>query len=422
MASLTQARAKSAQLALVVMFFVQGVAATVTVPRIPELIEQLQVNLVLWGSVIGVAGFGSLLPLMVTTRLIARFGTRPVIRVAAAFIATFVILIPWSTSIWIFFALQLGQNMAFSAFNIGVNSASVMLQKKVKRTIVGKMHAGWSIGAASSAAVGGFLLEVIDFKTHMLIYGLLCLIAFQLAGRVLLEPAIDGHKSDVEKQAKISWLKTPAFVWVLTAGLFAGVWPEVVMIDWSALFSKKVMGLDPMLSAIPYTVFTVAMIIGRLSIDRIATRVHISEMSKWGGMAGSALIFLGIWLGPLVAQDNKYLGLLVLCLLWGIAGLGVGPQVPSFFTAGGYVKGLTTAQALSRMSMVNMFAMFSAKFIMGALAEQNLQAAFLFPATTLFFAGLISAFVIKRIKRNETEMLAAFPPTSPIVVVEKNEN
>lgn len=422
MASLSQARAKSAQRALVIMFFVQGVAATITVPRIPELIQQIDVNLVVWGTVIGLAGLGSLLPLMVTTRLIARFGTRPVIRVAAAFIALFVILVPWSTSVWVFFAIQLGQNMSFSVFNIGVNSASVMLQKKVKRTIVGKMHAGWSIGAASSAAIGGFLLGVIDFKTHMLIYGVLCFVAFQLAGRQLLEPAIDGHKADVEKQAKVSWLKTPMFVWVLTAGLFAGVWPEVVMIDWSALFSKQVMGLNPMLSAIPYTVFTIAMIIGRLSIDRIAKRVHISEMSKWGGMAGSVLIFAGIWLGPLVAETDKSLGLLVLCVFWGIAGLGVGPQVPSFFTAGGYVMGLTTAQALSRMSMINMFAMLSAKFIMGALAEQNLQAAFLFPATTLFFAGLISAFVLKRIKRNEKEMLAAFPPTSPIVVVEKNDN
>jgi hypothetical protein len=75
LASLSQARAKSAQRALVIMFFVQGVAATITVPRIPELIQQIDVNLVVWGTVIGLAGLGSLLPLMVTTRLIARFGT-----------------------------------------------------------------------------------------------------------------------------------------------------------------------------------------------------------------------------------------------------------------------------------------------------------------------------------------------------------
>ena len=62
MAALSKARARSAQVALVLMFFIQGFAATVTVPRIPELIEQINVNLVVWGSVIGLAGLGALLP------------------------------------------------------------------------------------------------------------------------------------------------------------------------------------------------------------------------------------------------------------------------------------------------------------------------------------------------------------------------
>jgi MFS family permease len=338
--------------------------------------------------------------------------------VSAALIALMVIAIPWATNIWVFFALQSFQTMAFSAYNISINAASVMLQKKMKRTIVGTMHAGWSIGAALSAAVSGILLTVLPFTLHMGLTGFALLLAFQLAGRELLAPAEDGHSSEVARQQKVSWLKTPGFVWMLTAGLFAGVWPEVVMIDWSALFSKSVMNLNPTLSAVPYTVFTIAMIIGRLSINRVTKKFHISDMAKWGGIVGSILIFAGIFLGPLIAQSNSTLGLVALCVLWGVAGLGVGPQVPSVFTAGGNVMGLTTAQALSRMSMINMFLMLGAKFVMGALAQQNLQAAFLFPATTLMIAGIIAGFVVKRAKRNEKEMLSAFPPTAPIVVVE----
>ena len=106
MAALTQAKAKTAQRALIVMFFVQGFSATTFVPRIPELIAQLHVNFVIWGSVIGLSGLGSLLPLIFTNHLVARYGTRPVIRVAAAFISLFVVLIPWSTNIWVFFAMQ----------------------------------------------------------------------------------------------------------------------------------------------------------------------------------------------------------------------------------------------------------------------------------------------------------------------------
>lgn len=422
MAALSKARARSAQVALVLMFFIQGFAATVTVPRIPELIEQINVNLVVWGSVIGLAGLGALLPLMFTNKLVARFGTRPIIRSAATFIAIFVILLPWSTNVYMFFAIQVANTMAFSVYNIGINAASVMLQKKMKRTIIGKMHAAWSIGAASSAAISGILVNFIDFKSHMALSGIFCLVAFHFAGRVLLEPAADGHKKEVERQQKVSWLKTPPFVWLLTVGLFMGVWPEVVMIDWSALFSKEVMGLSPAMSAIPYTVFTVAMIIGRLSVDRIPKTIHISELAKWGAICGSILIAAGIWLGPLVAQTDQTLGLVVLCAFWGIAGLGVGPQVPSFFTAGGNVMGMTTAQVLSRMSMINMFTMLSAKFIMGALAQQDLQVAFMFPAITLLIAGIISAFVVKRAKQNEREMLTAFPATAPIIVVDENRN
>ena len=404
------------------MFFIQGFAATVTVPRIPELIEQIDVNLVVWGTVIGFAGLGALLPLMFTNRLVARYGTRPIIRSAAAFIALFVVLLPWSNNVYVFFVIQVANTMAFSVYNIGINAASVMLQKKMKRTIIGKMHAAWSIGAASSAAISGILVNFIDFKSHMALSGVFCLFAFHFAGRVLLEPSADGHQREVERQQKVSWLKTPPYVWLLTVGLFMGVWPEVVMIDWSALFSKEVMGLSPAMSAIPYTVFTVAMIIGRLSVDRIPKNIHISELAQWGAIAGSILIAAGIWLGPLVAQANEALGLLVLCIFWGFAGLGVGPQVPSFFTAGGNVIGMTTAQVLSRMSMINMFTMLSAKFFMGALAQQNLQIAFMFPAITLMIAGIISAFVIKRAKRNEKEMLTAFPATAPIIVVDENRH
>ena len=78
--------------------------------------------------------------------------------------------------------------------------------------------------------------------------------------------------------------------------------------------------------------------------------------------------------------------------------------------------GLTTAQALSRMSMVNMFVTLTAKTIMGALAQQNMQVAFIFPTVTLFAAGIISAFVVAKAKRNEDEMLTAFPMTGPIEV------
>ena len=417
MTQFTSERARSAQRALTIMFFVHGFSATVWVPRIPQLIDQIGVNFVQWGTILGLTGLGSLLPLMFTNRLVSRFGTRPVIRISVGLVTLFLVLIPWSNNWWIFFLLQMAQTMAFSSYNISVNSAAVMLQKKVKRTIIGTMHGAWSIGAASSAFLSGLLI-FLEFRLHIFIVGALCALAFQLAGRKLLEPEIDGHQSEAAREKKVSWLKTPPFVWLLTAGLFAGVWPEIVMIDWSSVFSKNILLVEAGLNAIPYTVFTFAMIIGRLSINPLSKRIHVSEIAKWGGLVGSLLLLCGVVVGPLITPTDRTLGLVVSSLFFGLAGLGVGPMVPSFFTAAGHVVGLTTAQALSRMSMVNTFTVLGAKTVMGAIAQHSVQVAFYFPVVTLFLAGVISSFVVTRAKTNEREMLTAFPPTAPIDLVE----
>ena len=63
---LDQKRLKSAKLALFVIFFTQAFAAITTLPRIPELIDQIGVNFAEWGAIIGFAGLGSLLPLVFT--------------------------------------------------------------------------------------------------------------------------------------------------------------------------------------------------------------------------------------------------------------------------------------------------------------------------------------------------------------------
>ncbi|MFM6963444.1 MAG: MFS transporter [Micrococcales bacterium] len=401
------------------MFFTHCFSATVWVPRIPQLIDQIGVNFVQWGTMLGLTGLGALLPLMFTNRLVSRFGTRPVIRIAAALVTGFLVAIPWSHNWAVFFALQMAQTMAFSAYNIAVNSAGVMLQKKMQKTILGNLHAAWSIGAASSAALSG-LLVFMNFQLNIFIVGAVCALSFQLAGRKLLEPTIDGHNNEAGREQKISWLRTPPFVWLLTAGLFTGVWPEVVMIDWSSVFGKKVLLLDPGLSAIPYTVFTVAMIIGRLAINPVTKRFHISQFSKWGGMIGSAFMLSAVVVGPLFNSTDKLMGLLLSSILFGIAGFGVGPMVPSFFSAAGNVLGLTTAQALSRMSMMNTFIILGAKTLMGAIAQGSVQLAFFFPVVTLFAAGIISASVVIKAKKNEDAMLRAFPMTGPIDLSEVN--
>ena len=418
MSKISAARGRSVQIAIVATFFIQGTISTTQIPRIPELIDQIGVSFSAWGLIIGLSGLGALLGLTMANRFINRFGTKRVILFGSVIASIMIMTLGLTTNPFVFFFLQAVMAFAMNCFNIALNSQSVVLQKALNRTIIGRFHAAWSIGATSSAALSGVLASFLPLWLHLMLVPGLAIIAFVLVNRNLLTDE-EGEAVESKQSAKrIPFFKSPPQVWLLAAGLFSSVFPELVMMDWSAVFAKTELGLNASLGAIPYAVFTGAMIVGRLLIGRLTKRWHISELSKWGGLVGATAFGLGVILGPLLAQQDKYLGLAVTAFLWAIFGFGLAPMVPSFFSAAGYVKGLSTAQTLARMSLANALVIIGAKIAMGAVAEGvSLSVAFIMPTIMLFVAGVLAGIVAKRSKRSEA-VANAFPLTGPIGVVE----
>jgi len=125
---------------------------------------------------------------------------------------------------------------------------------------------------------------------------------------------------------------------------------------------------------------------------------------------------LAVFVGPIVAGVNPLLAVGVTAIFWVLAGLGTGPQVPSFFSASGSVPGMSTAQAMSRMSLFNSIIILGAKVLMGALAQGiSVQVAFIFPISTYLVASVIASSVAK--KGYKPEKVTGFPMTSPIDVI-----
>jgi predicted MFS family arabinose efflux permease len=416
---LPPARLKSAQTALAVFFFTQGFVAITFIPRIPEIIEQIGVSFAVWGLIIGLSGVGSLLPLFVANRLVGHFGTRPIVNLSSSLVVISVMSLAWAPNGLVFFIFQTVMMFSMSFFNIAINAQSVMLQKRVKKVIIGKFHAAWSIGAGSSAALSGILASFVSLQIHLTVIPLVCLLAFQIYIRSMLAPEEDGHKEEKQASKKVPFFKSPNQLWLLAFGFFTGVFLELVMMDWSALFSKQVMLLSPTLGAVPFAVFMMAMIAGRLLITKATKKYHISELSKWGGIYGSVMMALGLVLAPPLVEYNQILALAVLSFFWALGGFGLAPLVPSFFGAAGHVAGLTTSQALARMSLVNAVAVIGAKVIMGGLAEGvGLQIAFIMPIVLMFVAGILSGRLAKQAKRKEA-VENAFPITGSLTVIDE---
>lgn len=405
-----------------VISFLQGMTATALIPRVPELINQLGLNFVQWGTLLGTIALASLLPLIFTNKLVMQYGTRNVIGVGSVVFAAANAFIPWCSSAWMFAIVAVTQTLAASAFNLALQASAVMLQKKLKKPVMGKVHGAWSIGATVSAALSGVLIPVMDFKLQFGITAAIIASGMLVMNRFLFDKDNDGRMSEQKHVKKISWLKTPGYVWLLTLGLFTGVWCESVMIDWSAVYGKQVLGITATEAAFTYTCFAGSMIIGRLSIDKITKYIHISQMSMYGGILGFIGIIGGVIWAPAVIVDNPILGYAIVCVSWTLAGLGSASLVPSFFSAAGHVQGLSTAQALSRMSFVNTIIFMAGKSTFGTIAQQDLKVAMLTPLLTFTVVAIVSATVVKTAKRREKEMVEAFPVTGVIPVISTNDN
>jgi len=412
-------RAKRAQFALMVMFFTQGVASLSWMPRIPEFISNLHVSNEVWGSIIGFGGAGAIIPLVFTNKLVLRFGTTPIIKYSAISIAIIISLLPLANFWWIFLALHFTMSLAFSTFNIALNSQAVAFQKRQGKVLLGSFHGAWSIGAATSAAISAAIASYTPLLIHILTLGIVCLGLFLWAAANMLTPAEDDHSQERESTKKVSWLKTPKYLWLLSIGAFAGMWPELVIMDWSSVYGKKVLLLDAGSAALPYTCFIVAMIFGRFSILKLTEKYQIARLSQIGGAFGSIALGLAIFSSATLASSNQLLGLLLLCLFFAIAGFGISSMVPGFYSATGEIKGLSTAQALSRMALFNYTIIIFAKMFMGSLIDNtSLPLAMIFPIVMFAIASVISGFVASRNSKDKRADTLAYPPTSPITEID----
>jgi predicted MFS family arabinose efflux permease len=416
--SFTMKRLNQAQRAVLGIFFVHGFVAATIIPRIPELINQIGVEFSTWGLIMGVSGLGGLLGLTFTTRLIARYGTKNISLVGAVGLSLTILSFAFIHNAAVFFIAQSLNAFLASIYIISINSQTVALQKAMSRVIIGKFHAAWSLGTALSSALSGYFSTFLPLSIHLVVVPALSILAFVIYSKSLLTNAEDGHGQGKSARKPVSFLKSPAQVWLLAAGLFTGVMCEVTMMDWSAVFSEKALGLGLGRAAIPFIAFSTAMIIGRMLINKASKRWHLSAIARVAGITGSLAILAAMVIGVPLSQTDENAGLVFVASCFTIAGFGAAPMVPSFFSVAGSVKGLNTAQVLARMSLVNSVAILITKILMGATAQSaGVVATYFFGIVAMFIAGILAGVVAKNAKQKEHE--SPYPATGAMILVEE---
>ncbi|MGH3309421.1 MAG: MFS transporter [Streptomyces sp.] len=299
--------------ALTAFFALDGFLFAGWVVRIPAVKEQTGASPSALGlALLGVSA-GGVITMMLTGRLCHRFGTHAVTVAAGVLLSCSVALPPLTHSALTLGLVLLVFGAAYGGLNVAMNAAAVELIAVLRRPIMPSFHAAFSLGGMVGAGLGGLVAGQLTPARHLLLLAVLGLALTAPAGRRLLRyrnpplrrPGQDGPPQPGQEHrppgARTMAGRTRRLVLVLGLIALCTAYGEGALADWSALHLTADLGTGAGAAAAGYSVFALAMTIGRLSGTALLERLGQRRALILGGATASAGMLLGslaptVWL------------------------------------------------------------------------------------------------------------------------------
>ena len=348
------ADAKKQRRITAVYFFLSGILTASWSSRIPDVQQRLGLNDGAWGSVLFFLPVGLVLGLLLSSWLVARFGTSRV-KVIAFFVSCFLLCMLGLAS----GAMQLMATLfLFGAvrtiLNIAMNTQSVAVQKLYTRPIVSTFHGLWSLACFASAAFGTLMIvNNVAPLWHFLIVAAAC-----CAVAVLTWKTID-FKSHIKPEQRPFLVMPDRYLFVLGLIAFCGMLCESTMFDWSVNYFEKIVQTDKALVTIGYTSFIIAMAAGRLLGDRLVARFGPVNLLIANGLimaTGFALAALFPFLLPAA------FGFLLI-------GLGDSVIVPILYTLSARTTKMQPGYAIASVTLIGYVGFITGPLLVGFISE-----------------------------------------------------
>ena len=366
------------------LFFFFGVGIMAWVPRFPELKANLGVNNGLFGSMLSVGAFGSLIALLVIGHLVDHFGAKKILIFGITLLSADFIAIVYVKNHELFIVLNILLGFAISTLHIANNAQAFFDQERGGKNLVVSAAGYWSAGSLLSTILAMYLIGRVSLQIHMTILTIVVWI-FTLNCIFMrsdtLVPA-NKHKS-VSKSIYLD-LKRFNFDWLVNFGMIFGIMMEFSIGDWSTIFAKEIGGISAKLAPLPFLFFTIFMIVGRVSINALKRRFKLANLVQFGGVIAGGSFLVGVW-------TIHNFGLLGLIIAFSLAGLGSSYIGPSFLNVANSRIDLPASIVVGQISAVNVMLAWVLKQIVALLAQiAGLQIALTLPALMAIAVGLFA--------------------------------
>lgn len=282
----TSIEASKSRMAIFSIFFVHGSAFGTWSSLIPNIKARLSISDSQFGWSLFMIVVGSLLAMLASRSLIARFGSRQVLRVSTPLLLTTIVLATFTHVPSLFALVLLVLGLAGNSMDVAMNAQAVEAERSSDKALMSSFHAMWSLGGLTGAVLGGLLVKNAGSSFGALIAALsLSMIFAANQGKLLAAGPRQGVTTVRPFSAK--WL-------LIVVGLLAGVCmsTDAAVRDWSPLYLTGNFALDLGYSGLGYGAFASSMAICRLAGDRV--RTSVGEKQLLAISASLAIIGLAI--------------------------------------------------------------------------------------------------------------------------------
>ena len=374
---IVSANSAETRLATRLSFLVAGFAIACWAPLVPYAKERLGVDDAGLGLVLLCLGVGSVVAMPITGVLSARLGAKPIIVAAGIGLALLLPLLAVAATPLTLGLALFGFGASIGSIDVAINVHAVEVERASSRPLMSGFHAMFSIGGFAGASAMTVLLSAhVDALLSAAMGSVLLAIATVVAWPRLLKGSSEGHGPLlVRPRGGVLLLAALAAITFLVEG---------AMLDWSALFLIDTNLVTPAYGGLGYTMFAIAMTLGRIAGDRIVALAGDRDTLRWGGViavAGLAVLLLAS--GPGVAL----LGFL-------LVGLGASNIVPVLFRQAGAQRAMPAGLAVAAITTVGYAGILIGPAGIGFVARaSSLPVAFWLLAALLGLVPLMSVMM-----------------------------
>ena len=369
------------------LFFLFGLLIMSWVPRFPEVKSNLGLSNGEFGSLISAGAVGNLVALLTVGHLVHKYGARWIMHIAVAALSLSLVLLTQTSSVFVFLIAIMVQGGAISAFHISINTQGFYFQDRTSRQVITLLSGYWSSGALITSIIAGFLVGRLALDTYSVGLSLFSLISMSFLIKILspelvkqnMDPKSDHKARDMFKGFKIDSL--------VSAALLSVIMLEYAVSDWSAIFVKEDMSIASGIHTLPYILFTIAMIIGRLNLHRLLEKFTIENLFKRASIISGVSFSFGLGAVSIIDKTNQSLVIFILSVSFTVAGLGSSFLGPSVMNAANTRSAFPASVVIGQIGLINIALVFVVRWVIAWTAQATtLTLALAIPAVMLLVA------------------------------------